>query len=64
MSSNLTASARHGAWCNWQHIGFWHRRSGFESLRPSQEKCLALGLLLHATPLQTYGAVGQGFAGP
>ncbi len=24
-----------GAWCNWQHIGFWHRRSRFESLRPN-----------------------------
>ena len=21
-----------GLWCNWQHIGFWHRYSGFESL--------------------------------
>lgn len=25
----------HGAWCNRQHIGFWHRHSGFKSLRPS-----------------------------
>ena len=25
-----------GVWCNWQHSGFWYRRSWFESRYPSQ----------------------------
>ena len=25
-----------GVWCNWQHSGFWYRRSRFESWYPSE----------------------------